>query len=84
MVRTADMYETSRTPVNFRTQLYRGLCLFPGLCRRQCSICLDISKHFSDEPLDKAVLSQLQITAQGEKVLLRMESEVKEGRLNVF
>jgi hypothetical protein len=46
------------------------------------SICLDISKHFLDEPLDKAVLSQSQITAQGEKVLLRMESEVKEGRLN--
>jgi hypothetical protein len=45
---------------------------------------MDIAKHFIDEPLEKAVLSQLHITAQGEKVLLRMETEAKEGRLNHF
>jgi hypothetical protein len=45
-------------------------------------LCLDIDKRFLDEPLDQAVLSQLRLTAQGEKVLLRMETEAKEGRLH--
>ena len=47
-------------------------------------VCLDIAKHFIDEPLERAVLSQLRISALGEKVLLRMETEAKEGRLKDF
>jgi hypothetical protein len=44
-------------------------------------VCLDISKRYLDEPLKDAVLSQLLISAQGERVLMRMETEAKEGRL---
>ncbi len=44
-------------------------------------VCLDISKRYLDEPLEDAVLSQLLISAQGEKVLMRMEAEAREGRL---
>jgi hypothetical protein len=47
-------------------------------------VCLDINGRFLDEPLERAVLSQLCITAQGEKVLMRLEAEAKEGRLNHF
>jgi hypothetical protein len=47
-------------------------------------LCLDIAGRFLDEPLESAVLGQLRITAHGEKVLLRMEAEARDGRLKHF